>query len=252
MALREKVALLLCRGLLRLLRNMPDGPEGFWIRSHFCPDPSQFGEARILQLAKSIADNQGTPVPSTFLELGANHPYQLSNSWYLERDCGFTGVSVDPLCVYQDLFRRTRSKTRFLRAAVVPRTSTERQVRVFHCESDVFSTLDRSEEAKLQSMDMKGVEVVAPTVHYDDLVNSTEFSQGLGILFLDIESHDLQLAILSDVITSSRKPSLICVETLEFAGRQRDFRDAYRKLLEPAGYYELASSLLNTVFHLQP
>jgi hypothetical protein len=68
------------------------------------------------------------------------------------------------------------------------------------------------------------------------------------VLFLDVESHDLQLAILREVVASDRKPRLICVETLEFRGEQRDFRGDYLEVLGPAGNREMASTILNTIY----
>ena len=97
MKMLEWVAYLLCRPLLKVLPWIANSPTQVWILSRFTADPSQNGEARILQMAREVLATRGKPVPATFLECGANHPFRLSNTWHLENQGGFTGVSVDPL-----------------------------------------------------------------------------------------------------------------------------------------------------------
>lgn len=248
MKILEGLASLLCRALHRVLSLIPNSPTRFWVLSRFTADPSQNGEARIVQMARETLATRGRPVPATFLELGANHPFFLSNSWYLEKRCGFQGVSVDPLPSYETLFGSTRPNTRFVRAAVVPRDRAGSDVRIYKCDNDSLSTTDVSEADRLKAMNLGGGEIVATGVPYDDLVRRPEFVSGLGVLFLDVESHELQVAILKEVVVSDRKPRLICVETLEFMGNQRDFRGDYLQVLGPAGYREVASTILNTIY----
>ncbi len=248
MKILDLVASLLCRVLHRVLALIPSSPTRFWVLSRFTADPSQNGESRIVEMARETLATRGRPVPATFLELGANHPFFLSNTWYLEHRCGFQGVSVDPLPRYEAMFRATRPKTQFVRAAVVPRDRAGTDVRIYNCDKDALSTTDLSEADRLRSMNLGGSEIFAPGVSYEDMVQRQEFASGLGVLFLDVESHELQLAILREVIASDRKPRLICVETLEFMGDQRDFRGDYLEVLGPAGYVEMASSILNTIY----
>ena len=135
-----------------------------------------------------------------------------------------------------------------MRAAIVPQSRAEKEVRIYKCDNDVLSTLDVSEAEKLRAMNHAGIEIVSPTTHYSDLVRRPEFRSGLGVLFLDIESHDLQMDILREAVACECKPRLICVETLEFMGDQRDFRGDYLEILGPAGYRELASTIVNTIY----
>ena len=248
MKILEGCAYLLCRALHRVLSLIPNSKARFWVLSRFTADPSQNGEARIVQLARETLATRGRPVPATFLELGANHPFFLSNTWYLEQQCGFQGVSVDPLPRYESLFRTTRPRTHFVRAAVVTEDRAGSDVRIYNCDNDSLSTTDLSEADRLKAMNLGGSEIVAPGVPYRDLVRRPEFASGLGVLFLDVESHDLQLAILKEVVANDRRPRLVCVETLEFMGDQRDFRGDYLEVLGPAGYREIASSILNTIY----
>ena len=248
MRMLEGVAFLLCKVLHRVLSLIPNSPTRFWALSRFTADPSQNGEARIVQMARETLATRGRPVPATFLELGANHPFFLSNTWYLEHRGGFQGVSVDPLPRYEALFRATRPKTQFVRAAVVPRDRAGSDVRIYNCDNDALSTTDLSEADRLRSMKLGVSEILARGVTYEELARRPEFMSGLGVLFLDVESHDLQLAILREVVASDCKPRLICVETLEFMGEQRDFRGDYLEVLGPAGYREMASSILNTIY----
>jgi hypothetical protein len=248
MTMLEWLASLLCRVLHRVLSLIPNSPTRFWVLSRFAADPSQNGESRIVEMARETLATRGRPVPATFLELGANHPFFLSNTWYLEHRCGFQGVSVDPLPKYEALFRASRPKTQFVRAAVVPLDRAGTDVRIYNCDNDALSTTDLSEADRLRSMNLGGSEIIARGVPYEELVRRPEFTSGLGVLFLDVESHELQLAILREVVASDRKPRLICVETLEFMGDQRDFRGDYLEVLGPAGYREMASTILNTIY----
>lgn len=246
--LLDGLARLLCRALLRMLSLTPDSPARFWVLSRFTADPSQNGESRIVKMARETLGTRGRAVPPTFLELGANHPYFLSNTWFLEQKCGFQGVSVDPLPRSERLFHTIRPQTRFVRAAAVTRDRAGTDVRIFNCDNDALSTTDLTEADRLRAMNLGGHEIVAPGVSYEDLIRGPEFASGLGVLFLDVESHELQLAILREVVVSDRRPTLICVETLEFMGDQRDHRGDYLAVLGPAGYREMASTILNTIY----
>ena len=80
-------------------------------------DPSQLGEAKIVGLIIECLTKQGCNIPKSFLEIGANSPYHLSSSWYLEKSLGFEGVSIDPISDLSFQFSKYRPKTKFINKA---------------------------------------------------------------------------------------------------------------------------------------
>lgn len=207
-------------------------------------DPSQFGESKILELILQCATKTGIQVPKTFLELGANAPYQLSCSWYLEKTAGFSGVSIDPLSDSFSPFSRYRPNTQFINKAFVPLSYKSDKIRFYKSSCHVLSTCDHEEALVSQQMGHKLDVIDVDTLKLDELFPL--FDDHIGVLILDIESVPLQIDILHDIINSSLSPMLICVETLEFS-TSINLRTEYDKIL--CNQYDfVAGTYLNSIY----
>ena len=78
-------------------------------RAHF----SQCGEDRIA--ARILSDVE----TGTYVDVGANHPVNLSNTYSFYKR-GWSGVCVEPHLVYRDMHRASRPRDVFLNLAVAP------------------------------------------------------------------------------------------------------------------------------------
>lgn len=211
-------------------------------------DPSQLGEARILGFILKCLKNQGHVIPKTFLELGANSPYELSNTWYLEKTLGFSGVAIDPLPLSQlaaKAYALHRPKTTFINKAFLPSTYEGDKIIFYESSCDVLSTTDKEEMATMSSMGIDFSPVETGVVRLHDI--NQYFPDRIGIMFLDIESFALQVEILKEVTSTKRSPWIICVETLDFSADSKSLRVAYDEILAHTHYYA-AGTYLNCIY----
>lgn len=208
-------------------------------------DPSQFGEAKIIAFMIDCFVRQGHKIPKVFLELGANCPYSLSSTWYLEKTLGFKGVSIDPNSEFSYVYSKHRKNTIFIDKAYVPLELKQKTINYFKSESNVLSTLDKKEAEEIQNMGYTVSVEEVETVTIDDI--SIYLQDRIGVLVLDIESLSLQLKILSELIHSNLKPFIICVETLDYSPFSKSQRDMYDKILEN-DYSFIAGTFLNSIY----
>jgi hypothetical protein len=74
---------------------------------------SQFGQCRALEKLNLLV------MKGAFVEVGSNHPVLNSNSYYLESEWKYSGISIDPID-YSKLFKDLRPRTEFINVAVDP------------------------------------------------------------------------------------------------------------------------------------
>jgi len=214
-------------------------------------DPSQLSEARIIQFLFENFAKQGFAPPSTFLEIGANHPFYLSTSWYLEHTLGFRGISVDPISRFKHAFKRLRPSTQFLNFIVVDSLAQYSEQDFFEASADVFSTSDSNEYHKLARAGVVFSKKKSNVIKYSDL--SGLMNHAIGVLILDIESTKQQLLILQEIVEGKKDlPYVICVETIEYQGGKEweDRSVLYDKVLYDK-YTKAASTFLNTMYVLK-
>jgi hypothetical protein len=208
-------------------------------------DPSQLGESRILEFILKALNNQGHEIPRTFLELGANSPYSLSCTWYLEKTSGFKGVSIDPLSHISHDFLKHRKNTCFINKAFLPGTQIKEVANYFKCDSSVLSTSDKNEAEAMQKMGHTFTSIEVGTVGTEELFQY--YDERIGILIIDIESLPLQIEIISEIVSTRLKPFIICVETLDYSPTSSNLRHEYDHLLKDS-YKLIAGTYLNSIY----
>lgn len=208
-------------------------------------DPSQLGEARIIEFMLRCINNQGYIIPKTFLELGANSPYNLSITWYLEKTLGFSGVSIDPISDVSDLFLKHRPKTHFINKAFVSKSHSSSTITYFNFDCNVLSTTDELEANSAAQMGYKYNTKTVNTTTAGSLPQY--FNERIGVLVIDIESHSLQIQILKEISQSVLKPYIICVESIDFLPSSSNLREDYDFLLKDS-YVFSAGTYLNSIY----
>jgi len=208
-------------------------------------DPSQLGESTIIAFMIDCLHQQGHELPKTFLELGANSPYTLSCSWYLEKGVGFKGVSIDPLGGISREFAKYRKNTRFINRAFVPSSSVDTKIAYFQSDCCVLSTTDEHEANAMSAMGYSFKKYVVDTVKYQDL--QSYYKERIGVLILDIESLQLQLEIVQELARSKIRPFIICVETIDFSLDAKNLREEYDNVLKES-YRLVAGTYLNSIY----
>jgi FkbM family methyltransferase len=142
-----------------------------------------------------------------FVEIGANHYYTLSKTWFLETQLGWSGLAVEPMKDFGPDYATHRPRTRFLPLFVGDRSDETAQLFVMSSASAVasahadfvkqFGTIDRID--------------TVPTITMNDLLDRAKIAT-IDFLSIDIELHEPQALAGFDIKRFS--PTLVCIEAL--------------------------------------
>jgi FkbM family methyltransferase len=139
-----------------------------------------------------------------FVDVGASHFKDRSNTYFLEAERGWSGVAVDPIAQFAADYRVHRPRTRFF--AMFVSDQSDKQAMVYVGKNSLFSSADRGFTNSFTDVTQT---VTASTITLDDLLNS----QGIGridFLSMDIELHEPKALAGFDL--QKFKPALVCVE----------------------------------------
>lgn len=139
-----------------------------------------------------------------FVDVGASHYRDGSNTYYLEADLGWSGVAVDPLREFEADYLAHRPRTRF-RAFFLSDVSNA-QARVY-TGSDSRMSSGYADFAKRTSDRTTTIE--APTTTLDDLL-AREGIAAFDILNMDIELWEPKALAGFDL--QRYRPALVCIE----------------------------------------
>ena len=147
-----------------------------------------------------------------FVDIGANHYQQDSNTFYLENALGWSGVAVDPQASFAPDYRAHRPRTRFFSFFVSDSSDTE--ATLYEVPDNPFVASADQRFAERAGTNAKeplhaSTPVKVPTVRLTDLLDR------LGITGFDLLSVDVELAepkVLAGFDVGRFKPLLVCIE----------------------------------------
>ena len=151
-----------------------------------------------------IRDYFGDRRGGVFLDVGAGHYRDDSNTYYLESVLGWSGLAVDAVESWAGGYREHRPRTRFRVAFVSDRSDAEASIFV--------NPLDRrlsSSTRELPASRGLALERRVKTITLDDLLAAE------GLTTVDFMSMDIELsepAALAGLDLARARPSLICIE----------------------------------------
>lgn len=173
--------------------------------------PSQFGQDKV---AEAIIRKYG--VQKTFLEIGANHPKNNSNSYFLEHSMEFEGISVDPIDRTKS-YASMRPKTKFINAFVSD-TNVGKEPFVKVLGTNGWE--DQMSASKSQFIDdghdYEYEEVMVDRCSLKDL--QSQFPYGIGILLIDVEGFELRILRSID---DYNRPKIIIAENAGKINQQK-------------------------------
>ncbi len=184
---------------------------------------------------------QGRAMSTLFyVEIGANHPVQTSNTYLLYRKHGASGVLVDANARLTDDLRRVRPRDLVLHTAVSAKTDPTLTFSV--CEvSEVSSLAVKHIESFCTGAETVSMSV--PNLHVNDLL-SLYTDRQVDFLSIDVEGVDLE--ILEALNLSRFRPLVIQCEPREhfIPGTAQQMV----KLLHQRGYTLVARTSINLIF----
>jgi FkbM family methyltransferase len=139
----------------------------------------------------------------TFVEVGANHPTENSQSWHLE-ETGWTGVLIEP----QPDLAAILAALRKARVFAVACSSPDNAGRLLPLHVDgPRSALDRD---RMTAGAQAGSVIQVPTRTLDSILEEAEAPVPIDLLSIDVEGHEAE--VLQGFDFSRWRPRLILVE----------------------------------------
>ncbi len=143
-----------------------------------------------------------TSRPGYFVELGANDGYRQSNTWFLEKEFGWTGVLIEPSpAEFVELLRSRSPSNHFVCAACVPTGFTGEFVRMTYSglmsvtagESDLPDGGDAHVERGRRFLPdgVRPFEFAALARTLQSVLDETGAPARIDFLSLDVEGHEL-------------------------------------------------------------
>lgn len=138
-----------------------------------------------------------------FLDVGASHFEEESNTYYLEKSLGWSGVAIDALAEYAAGYEQSRPKTKFLAYAVTDQDGGE--ITFLQRRNRKISSLY---ESKIRPND-RYEEITVPKATLNTLLEQQSINK------VDFMSMDIELAepaALAGFDIDRFKPELVCIE----------------------------------------
>lgn len=139
-----------------------------------------------------------------FVDVGASHYRDLSNTYYLEKNLGWRGIGIDAQEKYAADYARFRPNTKYLVYFVGDRASSGKPIDFF---------VDLENEYASSGIDAAvthpSKKVVIPSITLDELLEK-EGVKKIDFLSMDIE--DAEPAALAGFSIQRWQPRLVCIE----------------------------------------
>lgn len=218
----------------------PTFPEASrpWLMGTF----AQAGEDRIIRF---LFDLIGVKRP-TYLDVGAYHPFHLSNTAMLSLS-GSRGVNIDPDPHAIAVLRRHRPRDINLNVGVGAEPG---ELTFYRMSLPTLNTFDK-EAAERTRETSGGVYDIVETISVQVRTMPDVLSEvGSCPDFLSLDAEGLDLAILQTMPSWPSRPTVVCVETMTYAGdlayasKNTDIPD----LMDALGYQQHADTWVNAIF----
>lgn len=202
---------------------------------------SQFGEDLILENALNILKEKNI----SYLDIGANHPYLISNSYYFYRK-GATGTLIEPDPLLYKNLKKKRPNDNILNCGV-GFDEKIKTARLYIMDNPVLNTFSFEEAQRMEKNTVykivKDIDIELIPINFilEEMKNFPSF------ISIDVEGLDFE--ILSSLDTQKYRPGLIVAETLTFDPNTGGEKiEKIIKLMLRKKYKIFADTRLNTIF----
>lgn len=228
---------LIALGIRRKLVALLEHPCDYHIKSY-----SQAGEDRVIAF---LFHTLGIRNPR-YLDIGANHPDMLSNTYYFYRQ-GCRGVCVEPNPVLWENFSAKRPGDIVLNVGIGSQAEATLPFYCFGPEADGLSTFSEEQARRHELKYSCKVEKVlnVPVVEINSILRE-HFGTPPDFMTIDVEGLDLE--IIRSLDLSKHAPGVICAETHDIGADKMGKDPAIRDYLTANGYFLYADTYLNSIF----
>ncbi len=180
-----------------------------------------------------------------YLDIGANDPIRLSNSYYFYRKGG-SGICVDPNLDYLKKYRIFRRRDKFLSLGLTG--GQTKIVPYYRMSWPEFNTFDLEQAEEIQK-NYKGANKIEKIVD-QNIININEFLETYvkieSIDFLNLDVEGLDFEILKNWDFKKYRPKLICVEIRDL--KTKSTNKKIIDLLWESGYKMISNNVVNGIF----
>lgn len=178
-----------------------------------------------LNIRDFFQDRQG----GFFVDVGCAWPIKASNTYYLEKHLGWTGIGIDALNDYAAEWKEKRPNSKFFNFLVTK--NSEGSGKFYKSERIGFSStkLEVADGTEFVGGGVKTEEIQVPKVCLNDLFDR-EGIKKIDLLSIDIEGHELEALLGLDLERFS--PELIVAESFKV-------EDEVTKYLNKYGYQKI-------------
>jgi FkbM family methyltransferase len=203
---------------------------------------SQAGEDRIISFLFRLG---GIENPK-YLDVGANHPIYLSNTYYFYKR-GCSGVCVEPNPTVFEEFRKKRPRDIALNLGVTTGDETMLPLYCFGPEADGLTTFSKANaEQSEQELGYKIQRVREVPVRSINEIIEEHFETPPDLLSIDVEGLDLE--ILTSLDFNKHPPRVICAETHSQEEGLFLKKSETSDYLTANGYSLYADTFINSIF----
>ena len=180
--------------------------------------------------------------PKTYLDIGANHPYHLSNTalFYAK---GGAGILVEPDPYFASLLRNKRPRDTVLQNGV--HFSGEKRADLFMMDTPTLNTFSRLEMERYVAMGHQLRSTLQ--VELKNINDILEVAGAVDLLSLDIEG--LDKAILEMINWKKYRPTCVCVEAITYETQQEPKKlNEITELMLAQDYIFYGDTFINSIF----
>jgi FkbM family methyltransferase len=180
----------------------------------------------------------------TYLDIGANDPIDLSNTYHFYR-AGHRGVLVEPNVSLCEKLRAVRPGDTTLVAGIGVTAQAEADYFIMNRPAlNTFSREDAEHQVQVTKGKYKVEKVIKmPLLNINDVIRE-HFKE--APTFLSVDTEGLDLAILESLDYSRYRPAVICAETL--VPSTTKVLPEIAEFVAGEGYVARGGSFVNTIF----
>lgn len=178
---------------------------------------SQFGQDFFVT-EKGLVPKEG----GLFLDIGCSHPIQSSNSYYFEKVCGYKGVAIDPLAIFEYEWSRERPNSIFINAFVSISNKDVDFAEISGNEGWEHALSGAADKVELGGKNVSSKIKKLKSSTLQSILDRIDFQFDVDILSVDVEGHEIE--VMSSVDWSEKKPKVIIIENTGSWKKQEKLR----------------------------
>lgn len=174
-----------------------------------------------------------------FVDVGSAHWEELSNTYFLEKYLGWSGIAIDAQAGFVDGYKKYRPKTKFFSYAVTDKSGETLKLYL----AWGLSSLDKEWLKKFNGNNQEQKAVDVPTITLNDLLEQNHVTK-IDFLSMDIEG--AEPGALAGFDIEKYKPDLVCIEAA------MDNREKFIAYFGQHGYERIDEKRDTTNWYFKP